>query len=86
MWMLPGLAKSWLRGERTECHTCVRTRSPRGARSSGVKSAGARHAREWFAKIQPLALQGSQLSFAIFIFGYLTVKQECLSDRNQIRI
>jgi hypothetical protein len=31
------------------------------ARLGGAKGAGARHAREWFAKIRPLALWGRDL-------------------------
>jgi hypothetical protein len=43
-----------------ESHTRARARSPRlaGAGRGGAKGAGARHVREWFAEIRPLALQG----------------------------
>jgi hypothetical protein len=41
---------------------------------------GAQHAREWFAEIRPLALQGRGFLLSFEFFGYLTVKFRILTD------
>jgi uncharacterized RDD family membrane protein YckC len=52
------------------------------ARSPG-RGAGARHAREWSAEIQPLALWGRGFLLPFDFFGYLAVTL-ILTDRYKI--
>jgi hypothetical protein len=63
--------------ERRECgEPHARARSPRlaWAGRGGAKGVGTRHAREWFAEIRPLALQGRDFLLLFEFFGYLAVK------------
>jgi hypothetical protein len=72
--------------ERRECgkphaHALARLAWPgRG----GAKGVGARHAREWFAEILPLALRGHGFLLPFEFFGYLVVKFRILTDRYKI--
>jgi hypothetical protein len=67
--------------ERRECgEPHARARSPsRG----GAKGASARHAREWSAEIQPLALRGRGYLLPFDFFGFLAVTL-ILTDRYKI--
>jgi hypothetical protein len=55
-----------------------------GPDRAGAKGTGARHASEWFAEIQPLALRGRGFLLPFEFFGYLTVKFRILTDRYKI--
>jgi hypothetical protein len=67
--------------ERRECGE-PHARSLAWAGRGGAKDA--RHAREWFTEIRPLALRGRGFLLPFEFFGYLTVKFRILTDRYKI--
>jgi hypothetical protein len=63
--------------EKRECgEPHARARSLVSPRLAGAKGAGARHAREWSAKIRPLALRGRDflLSFEFLVTWLLSLE------------